>query len=313
MSEKKRFFGLGYILLFCFSFVFFLYLTFPYSVLKESIVSQISSNSGLNIRVKEFGPVIPLGFEAERITISPADGGQTVELDRAEVSLSLLRLFLGQLAVDVELETPNEGSLDTQVSWGLLSVVSMVTGQVSMPGQISLVAEDFAAGQLVGFGLKLLSKQVGDMIKGTLTKIKVKGSLVGEASLKLAKNDPIQSSGMINLQLKDAVLDLNDPNLKLAPQNFEKALIKADLSGGRLNLARESGFKTQELSIDINGHTELKNPITRSLFDMGVDVTLSGTLQENFGFLLSMVGGSSENSIRYKLSGTFGRPSFRPI
>ncbi|NRA67966.1 MAG: type II secretion system protein GspN [Pseudobacteriovorax sp.] len=304
--EERKASKLVYILIFFGSFLFFLYLTFPYSILKEAVVAEVGKNTGLNIRIESFGPDLPLGFEGEKITVT-GSGDLKVELKSFEVSVSVFSLLIGRLGVEVELEDPKGGVLVASSSWSLLN---MVIDNNMIPQSIDLTSESFEIGQFANFGLKTYAKEANDLIKGTLTKMKIAGKLNGAIEADLDVDDPLQSSGIIDLKLMNASLDLNDPNLDLAKQVFKKAVVKADLKGGKLGIDKDSGFHSQELVVDVNGSAQLKNPIPKSLLNIGMDLKLLGSLKENFDFILGMMGGSDGNA-KYKLSGSFGRPNFQ--
>lgn len=305
--ENKKASKLLYVLLFLFSFVFFLYLTFPYSILKEAVVAEIAKNTGMNVKIEEFGPDLPLGFEAEKVTVTNSDGS-SVSLDTIEVSISTLSLLIGSLSVDIELVSEQGGTFIAEASWSLFK---MILDNNMIPASIDLEAEKFAIGPLASFGLKTYAKEANDLIKGTLNKIKIDGNLQGTVVADLAVDDPLASTGSVDLKLLNSSLDMNDPSLDLAKQIFKKANVKADLKGGKLILDKQSGFHSQELLVDLDGSAQLKNPIPTSLLNIGIDVELLGSLKENFAFLLGMMGGGSEGSVNYQLSGSFGRPNFR--
>ncbi|MFW7380540.1 MAG: type II secretion system protein GspN [Oligoflexus sp.] len=312
MSEQKKFFSsVGYVVLFVFAFLFFVFMSFPYNALKELVVAKISAETGLNIRIKEFGPALPLGFYAEEVSVSPAEGGASLEFERAKVTLAIFRLFIGEVAADIYLGTANDGELDAQASW---RVFSFFSNDMPMPRKIWLEADKFDLSNSANFLLKVYAKQANDLIKGVFAQMSLKGLLDGDMTLVMSAADPVQSSGEVNLQINNGVLDLNDPNLNIPPQNFSKALIRANLRGGRLVLDNDSGLVAEELAIGIRGSTSLRHPFDRSLLDIDISLQLQGSLQDNFGFLLSMMGGGgSEETASYKLSGTMGRPAFNPL
>ena len=306
MSEKKGRPFL-YISLFFLSFIFFVYLTFPYGVLKEAMMVEVAKATGYTVRMKEFGPSLPLGFEGEKIKISSRDGSQELELEELEVSVSLLSLLLLQVSVDVEVEGKGGGELEISSSWGL---TQLAVDQNFIPSYVALEAEKFDIGSLASFGIQSYSKSANDLIKGTLSKVRVAGFLNGEVELDLAVDDPSSSSGTIDLRVNKGILDLNDENLGVAKQKFKKAVVQANLQKGSLQINKKSGFHTQELKVDLTGNTSFKNPIPSSRLNIGLDVKLEGKLKENFDFFLDMAGGKN-GGVKYKLSGTLGRPAFR--
>lgn len=306
MTEaKKR--PVLYILLFLFSFTFFLYLTFPYSVLKEAVFAEVAKATGYNIQIENFGPSLPVGFEGENLQISSKDGSQNIQLQEVDITISMLSLLIGRISIDADLVSKNKGELDLQVSWGILQ---LALDQNFIPSSIDIDADNFDVGSLATFGIQSYAKNANDLIKGTLLKMIVTGNLVGTAELDLAVDDPVQSSGVVNLKLAKAALDLNDEGLGVAKQNFKKADIRGSLEKGSLKINPKSGFVSQELSIKLKGKTDLRSPLPSSKLDLGIDVNLSGKLKENFDFVLSMAGGK-DGGVKYKLSGTLGRPNFR--
>ena len=311
MSEQRGVLGsFWYIALFIVSFFFFLYLTFPYGVLKESVLAQISRETGYSIQIQDFGPSLPLGFEAEKISVASPDGDASFDLESVDVSVSILGLFLARLSVDAELEDKSGGSLEVEARWSILDLIQQ--GQL-FPNVIGIDADNFTISGMAAFGLKLAAKSSNDLVKPVLNKMTMVGQLQGNAEIDLVPDDPASSVGEISLQLNNAVLDMNDPNLNVAPQRFKKALIKAKLAAGSLNLDKAGGFETQDLNLAITGDAKLQNPLSRSVLDLALNLKLSGSLKENFGFLLSMVGGSNEGDLRYRLTGTLERPSFRTL
>lgn len=302
LENKKK--PLLYTGIFCFSFILFAYLTFPYGILKEAVVVQISRATGISIRLKELGPSFPLGISAEGVTV--IDGATKVELKELDVNLSLLPLLIGKLQGNLSLVSKNNGELDLSVAWG----VGQLASQDFIPGSVEVEADNFDVGSLLSFGVASFAKSANDLIKGTLAKIKIAGNLKGKMSLDLDTTEPSQSSGVIKLDILKGTLDMNDPNLGVPKQSFKKALIQASLAKGVLNINPNSGFHTKDLFVDLKGKSFLKSPLTRSSMDINIELKLGGKLKENFDFLLNMAGGSNGGA-RFRLGGTFARPSFQ--
>jgi type II secretion system protein N len=305
-QTRKVFNAAWYVLLFFLGFLIFFLFTFPYGVLKEAIVSEISQATGFTVRVKEMGPAFLVGMDANGVRISTADGGAQMELKSIDATVSLLNLFIGRAKVDVELVSKNNGTLDTSVSW---SIWQLLVDKNYVPRHISLEANDFELGGLVNVALHHASKTANDMIKDLLVQLIFRGNLSGQSEIKLAIDDPLQSTGDVELRIDKASLDLANPTLVVAKQNFKRAIVKASLKGGRLQIDNKSGFETQEIKTDVRGVVSLKNPFQNSILDITIPLKLEGTLKDNFGFILSVVGGS-EGQLNYKISGSIARPSF---
>jgi type II secretion system protein N len=230
-----------------------------------------------------------------------------MELKSIDTSVSLLSLFIGQAKVSVEMVARNNGTLDTSVSW---SIWQLLLDRNYVPKHISLEAHNFELGGIVTVALHHSARTANDMIKDLLVQLIFQGNLSGRSEIKLASDDPLQSTGDVDLKIDKASLDLANPTLEVAKQNFKRANIKASFQGGRLQIDNKSGFETQEIKADLRGLVTLKNPFQNSILDITIPLKLEGTLKDNFGFILSMVGGS-EGQLNYQISGTIARPAFQ--
>lgn len=309
MNERwRKLLGpIGYTSLFFLSFFFFVYLTFPYTILKEAVTARVARETGLDIRIDEFGPVLPVGFEARKVSIGSMAGGPTIQVQNAEVRLSLLNLLIGRIGVSVDLETKGGGTLDL---YGRIGLMQLLLDKNFMPSRVELEAESFPIGPIVGF---MLAKQANSpdtnpMISGLLTQIGLDGNLAGAVDLDIDPSNLADSNGKIDLQLKDSKLTISDPSLNLADQTFKKAIIKANVGGGTFKIADASGFHTQEMLIDLGGQVGLKNQLERSVMDLQMSLKLEEGLKDQFGFVLDMAGGSG-GAVKFEVKGTVGNPN----
>jgi len=305
--KKNYFVWLWYAGLFLVSFLIFFLFTFPYGVVKEAVVAEISTSTGFNIRVNEIGPSFPIGVDAEDLKISTQDALAQVEFRSADVTLSVLPLLIGRVTFNIEIVSKNKGVLDASVSFGLLQLISQ---KDMVPSNLTLESKDFELGPLMTLMLREKSKTSNDMVKDLMTQIVFAGNLTGNAEIKLAASEPIQSTGSFDLQLKKATFDLNNPNLVVARQTFEKALIKGNLQGGKLTIDPNSAFNSQELKVAFKGNSILRNPLESSVLDFGIGVKLEGTLKDSFGIIMSVIGGN-ETGVNYTINGSIGRPNFQ--
>lgn len=307
IPEKKSYFRwFWYFGLFVFSFLVFFLFTFPYGVVKEAVIGQVSQATGLNIRVKEVGPSFPIGIDAEDLKISTQDAMAQVEFRSVDLTVSILPLFLGQLKVNAEIVSKNKGEIDASASFGILQLIS----QDFVPKNISLESRDFELGPIVTLALREKSKTANELVKDLMNQITFVGNLSGTTEIKLATSEPIQSTGNVDLQLKKASLTINNPNLALARQVFEKGLIKGNLANGKLSIDPSSALNSQELKVGFKGSSVLRNPFENSILDFVIALKLEGTLKDNFGFVLSVMGGN-DLGLNYSINGTIARPNFQ--
>jgi type II secretion system protein N len=292
--------------LFILSFFIFFLFTFPYGVVKESIIGEVSQATGLNIRVKEVGPSFPIGVDAEELKIATQDGMAQVEFKTVDLTVSILPLFIGRVKLNAELVTKNKGLIEASASFGILQLIN----RDMVPSSIYLDAKDFELGPIVTLALREKSKTANELVKDLMNQITFAGNLTGKTELKLAASEPIQSTGVVDLQLQKASLSINNPNLALARQVFEKGLIKGNLANGKLSIDPNSALNSQELKVAFKGNSVLRTPLENSLLDFVIALKLEGTLKENFGFIMSVIGGN-EQGVNYTINGTISRPNFQ--
>ncbi|RZA16191.1 MAG: type II secretion system protein GspN [Proteobacteria bacterium] len=210
------------------------------------------------------------------------------------------------MKVNAELVSKNKGVIDASASFGILQLIS----RDMVPSSIYLEAKDFELGPIVTLALREKSKTANELVKDLMNQITFVGNLTGKTELKLASSEPIQSTGVVDLQLKKASLSINNPNLTLARQVFEKGLIKANLANGKLSIDPNSALNSQELKVGFKGNSVLRNPLENSLLDFVIALKLEGTLKDNFGFTMSFMGGNDQG-VNYTINGTLSRPNFQ--
>lgn len=304
----KRWVHIGaLVVLFFVSFMLFLFLTFPYEVLKESLAAEISQQTGYNVRIGDMSANIPLGLTAEKIRIESPNGGQALTLSSLSFDISILKLLLAKVATDIEIQSGN-GRIVLDLDFGIFDLVS---GTV-VPKRLVFEAKDFPLDEAVAFGLGIASSGPGanPMVAPLLSAIGISAQLNGNADFKLDAKDPTQSTGAAEIVLKQAVLKLDHPSLGLPNQVFQKAQIKAKAAGGKVVLDKSSGFVAEELELLTEGNVTLKPNALASLLDLKVIFRLNKGLKERFGFLIDAVTGnpSSDGQLTMQVRGPLEAP-----
>lgn len=299
---------LGLVALFLFSFFVFLYLSFPYGVLKEAIASQVQLATGMSVRIEQLGPAFPFGFTARDVELS-GSGGAKVALKNVSIKLSILQFLLLRLGVSVGVEALDKGYIDLDIGFPLLK---LVTGNVTLPSAVDLESKAFPLDNLVSYGLKhaAASGAAGPMGGPLLGALGFRGNLDGKASLSIDSDAVSQSTGDVRLTFSKAALILSDPSIGLPDQEFKTAQIKASMNGGSLKIDPASRFASDELELGIDGKVNVKNSFSASDLDLKLLVKLSGKLNDTFGFLMDgFSGGASKGgSLNLQIRGTVGSP-----
>jgi type II secretion system protein N len=291
--------------LFVVSFIFFLFLTFPYEVLKETVAAELSTATGYNIQIGELGPRIPLGVEAGKVTVDLPDGSRGLSFSRISADVSLLSLLIGSIAPEIELQI-GLGTLRFQTEVGVASVL----GGAQLPDTVELDAKDFPLNDFVGFGINMADPSSNPML-GLLANIGMKAKLNGNIEMDLDADKPTQSSGFVNLRLTDALLILSHPMVGLADQRFKKALFKAKVESGTVVFDKTSGLLSDELDIGFGGKIGLQSRLESSQLNLEISIKLAGEIQKVFGWI---IGSSTNNPSRdsqcvVRVNGPMGQPN----
>jgi len=310
---KKVLNVLSYIGLFFLSFALFLFITFPYEVLKESLAAELSQQSGMQIRIGEMSAKLPLGIRAQDIKVESANGSSQLQLKRLSANLSIFSLFLGKVRAEADVEAgmtaANTGSMEISLDFG---IIDLIQGQ-PVPKHVAFSAKSFPIEQAVSFALGMAANSPGanPMVAPLLSALGVSGALNGKIELDLDSKNPTQSAGVMDINLAKAVLKLSHPSLGLPDQEFKKALIKAKVENGTLVLDKASGFFADEIELATEGKVTLKPVPTNSVLDLKVALKLNKGLKEKFGFIIDAVVGNStsDGQLTMQVRGPMEQPA----
>jgi len=284
---------------FIFSFLFFIYLSFPYAILKEAVVSKLSQATGYSIRVKSLGPNLPLGFYAEGVQVGITDASDGLDLKSLEFDISLLSLLVGSISGNAELTSTNDGYFEVDVDFSIFDLFA----RSFIPSYISFEAEKFELNSV----FRLIFAVIDQKFPGFGFVSSTKGNLNGKMEVSLDTSDVTQSSGSMQISLKPASLAL-DESFKLGIQNFEKAKIQADMKSGEVKIKKKSGFKSQLLQIALDGNVKLKKPLYSSSLNVKIGVELFKDLKDQIGPLLGSFSGSGDGKINVSIRGMLSNP-----
>lgn len=294
--------------LFLLSFVLFLFLTFPYEVLKESLAAEISQNTGLIVRIGDMSADFPLGMTAEKVKIESPTGTHSMSFKSLSVDVAVLKLLLGKVAVEVS-ATEGIGELELGADFGIFDLIA----NQPVPKRFRFESKNFPLDDLVGFGLNTVasSPTANPMVAPLISAIGVSALLNGKADFSLDGKNPAQSTGEMEISLTKAILKLSHPSLGLPDQEFKSAKIGAKVENGSVVFAKNSGFISDELELLTEGKIALKQQPLNSNLDLKVVFRLNKGLKEKFGFLIDAMTGSasSEGQLTMQLRGPMEAPA----
>ncbi|MEY4632021.1 MAG: hypothetical protein RIQ81_2141 [Pseudomonadota bacterium] len=300
--------GIGAI--FAFSFFFFLVVTFPYDMLKESISNGLSRFTGMSISMGDFGAKLPIGFRAGDVSIT--GGGakpKTLKFKSLSVTVNPVYLLAGKLALNTQVSTGDSSNLYLFLA---LPVGGLMKGN-PVPSAVELEANKFKIDEIAAFALGTLASgpDANPLLAPVLNGIGLAAKLDGALDFSIDASAPQQSTGKVNLKFVDAVLKLSDPSLGLPDQKFNKAGIQAAMTNGILNIEKGSGFESDELTLTSSGSIAVKAPLNTSQLQIEVLVKLQKSLADKFGFLMdAFSGGAARNGeLKIQVKGPLSQPS----
>jgi type II secretion system protein N len=306
----KRISGnIALVFIFLFSFGIFLYLSFPYGVLKEALSSKIQSATGVTIRIEDLGPAFPFGFKATGVEVLGASGSN-LNFSKVSATLSIFQLFLMRLGINLDIEAGSKGLLSLSLGFPILKLLTS-SGSV-LPSHVEFEATKFPVDGIVSYGLKTLadSGAAGSMAGPLVAALGFRGAIDGEVSLKLDSANLGMSNGKAQLKFTNAALVLSDASIGLPDQVFKSAQIQMELVNGAVKIAPSSRFTADELELGVDGKMNLKPTITASDLDLKVLVKLAGSLQDKFGWVMDGISGgaSKGGQLNLQIRGTVGNP-----
>lgn len=289
------------------SFLFFVYVSFPYSILKETIAVNVVKNTGISVSIKELGPSFFLGIKAKDITLSSLSSSKFT-LKEVDVSLSLLSLFVGKIAVDITVRDSKNGFLELYSAIGVFDLLAMQS--LLLPSSVDLKANKFEIGKLANFGIKVWidSGGVNPLLKPVLEKIVFSGRLNSNLDLSLSSQDFTKSSGSVTFKIVGASVEF-DKKMGVPDQIFSKANVTVNLRGGNIEIDRSSGFRSPGLDMKISGKIKQNPKILKSNADLKIQVNLYKKLKDELGSFIPMLfSDASEDELKLKISGPLNRP-----
>jgi type II secretion system protein N len=294
--------------------------TFPFDRLRDRLVSDFNAHQGptSHLKIGDMSGYWLSGVEAENIAITQApkakagevgieNKAKVIKINSAHLSLSLLRLLVGTMAVSF--------------------------GADAFGGQVSGTVASGSSEQTFDIGLESLN--VGQMpILDELVGLPMKGNLQGQAEMVLSDRKWAKADGKLGLLIDN--LRVGDGKAKvlnaiaLPEVNVGKVNLSATIGAGRLKVDKLSA-KGPDLDLVVDGGVRLRDPVGTSMLDLNLRFRFSDAYRgknETTRGLLGEPGSKApglfeltpqvQKSKRpdgyygWRISGTLDRPVFEP-
>ena len=322
VKKSKRFkLFTTYAIVGVFSFLIFLYLSFPFNVVKEVLVGKVNEvfiQAKLPVRmtVGSFKPKFPLGLSFEDIQLSNVnDPSATVKIGKASVAISLLAPLLGNVAADLRLEQSG-GSVEIETTQSIRGLIAAGNSRsFKLPsGDVVIEFTRFELKPLIASALAYVRSGNNPALQTIqpFLRTEVSGLLSGKIKLDVPSPgdsfDKVTSD--IDLKISKAYFEMKDETLAIPRQDFSEARIKAKLAKKSLEIPAETKLISNDLGLNLSGRMSVSDRMDITDVKLNLGLTLKGKIEENFKTLLpvilgcdlaKMVGGKMD----VELSGNF--------
>lgn len=286
-DNKKKIFR---VFLTIFLTVFFIYIFFPFTLIKEVAVTKIqqvlnSMDLGLVVRVDSLSTYWFTGLQLKGIRIENQNSSKdALEIDSCAIRLSVLPLFMGRINV--------VSSIKMGQGEGLISASLSLIDLISQKTNIKDIEVDFNQFQIDGFTKQLINvvKNSKDPGLSLLIPIVQNSSLGGYINGHMLYQNKENYVSKINFKLNNAYLDINNETLGIPKQTFSKANIDMDYGDSTLTIKKDTAFIAQNISISPTGTIKTGNMKNSDQnINIKLNLEMSGQIEKNFGFLIPQI------------------------
>jgi len=261
---------IGYILIGIVSFVIFLYLTFPFDVIKDRLLAEIekSSKGQYEVTVATVNPKLLVGVTLKGVKVNKRTEGKNVpmlEADQIGLKVSIFSLIFGSPKVKFDVRMGD----------------SRISGRAVLGKGASKVTVVLDELNLATF--HYLASELG---------LQVKSQINGEIDVDVNSRQIIRSSGAINIEpngiqilpskLKTGVM--GEIDLPAMTIGAGKSLISAELKRGAIKITSLK-LEKGDLNIDLKGSIYLSSNVSNFRLNLKGDFSFSEKLGQALPFL----------------------------
>ena len=270
---------IGYAALFLFLFVMFLYLTFPYDAIKDTIVKRIESQGNISVTIDKISPFRLAGFRIKDLQITnPAEKNQVyLSLDEVRLRLRLTQLLIGRLWLDFDVYAYEGG----------------IAGSFCKRRQIFDLAVNFA-------GLRLAKYSTRDVVR-KMGSLDLDGIITGQLEMHLNQAQKRDNNGFLNMNLdKMQASNIKFLTSEIPNMTFEPGQIQLRLQNQNFQV-QTFYLKGNHLELDLSGRIATNNDLKRSNLFLNLRFKPSDELEESLGMLMYAMNEADDEGF-YKLS-----------
>lgn len=277
---------LAYSGLFALVFVIFLYLTFPFDAVTNTLIQKLESQGKFRVEIKELSPFRLTGVKVTGLQLRDAEDPRKVFLDLEDVRVRLrpTQLLRGRLWVDFDVYLYGGG----------------VAGSLCRHGGVVDLAFNFVDLDLTGYKTREVARQVGQFDLG--------GILSGDMTASINSQVRRNNQGSLNLNLdKLRVMNIDVLGKKFPDLTFEPGRVSFALNRQNFNV-KEFALKGNHVELDVGGNVFVNETnLGRSRANLTVKFKPSEAFEDALGVLAFGLGSADdEGYYTYKINRTLG-------
>ena len=286
----------GYPAFFGFFFVTFLYVTFPWDRLRETIVAAAeaprvtpggrTTPSNLELSIGSLSPTFFPGVEARDVSVTflPEHAGDrpvSMRIDRAKVHVSLFALLAHKLDVSFDLA----GLGGTISGHTVMDLAPPVTPTVSPLREFSVELTDVRAGELAPL-VAMVGLPLGGSLSGTIALTVPEGQVnQAEGSMRLVADRLTVGDGRAQFQIP------HFGGVTIAQIRAGRLEANADIRRGAVQFTRV-GAHSEGFDLQIDGRIDLRPRMGDSAINLGLRFRLTDVYRnknEQAGRIMSVM------------------------
>ena len=319
-SKKVRFYVM-YFVVGILSFLLFLYLSFPFNVVKEVLVGKVNdsfvqSKVPVRMTVGNFRPKFPLGLYFEDVQLNNVnDPLASIKIGKASVSLSVLSLFLGNISSDLRIEQSG-GSVEIETTHSIRGLLASASSKVLKlpPGDLVIDFNRFELKPLIASALGYVRSGNNPALQTIqpFLRTEVSGLLSGKIKLQvpIAADSFDKVNSDVDLTILQAYFEMKDETLAIPIQDFSEARIKLKLNKKSIEIPNETRLIANDIGINLSGRMSVSERMDITDVKLNLGLVLKGKIEENFKTLIPVIlgwdlGKMSGGKMDVELSGNF--------
>ena len=284
--------ALGYGAFFGASYMICLYLSFPWTSVKERVLQQASKQMGRSITARSLKPSWITGFRAEQVEIELDGDAEPITLDRVHVRASLIDFLTGGYGGSIRIPVA-KGRIDADIS----AHTSVFNGD---------------------FSIRDIELALVPALKDT-SGLSLSGTVDLRADVNLELKEPNKSQGQIDLRISslETLKGSKAANFPVPEMSLGNLDWSIPIEKGKV-LVKNQTLRGPDLELILDGEITLAKPFDRSVLNLSARFKPTAAFLRRealIGQLLNLNNvkryKSSDGFYNYRVTGTIKRPRAR--